>query len=63
MKYFRVGLPIIVVLAIIANFFLSLNADNSAAMWANVTAFFGWIVIAGEEILHYRNKHMNKDAV
>ena len=39
-------LPLLVLASIIINFVAAYANDNSAAMWANVTAFFGWLVVA-----------------
>lgn len=61
MKYFRVGLPIVVLISIILNFVFSLWSHNEMAATAYVTAFFGWAVIVVDEILHFRVHYMNKD--
>ena len=46
MKKFIKFLPLLVLASIIINFVAAYANDNSAAMWANVTAFFGWLVVA-----------------
>jgi hypothetical protein len=57
MKYLRVGLPFFVVLACILNSITAYGSDNMPAVYANVTALFGWIAIAHDEYLTYcRNK-------
>jgi uncharacterized membrane protein len=62
-KYFRVGLPVVVLISIIFNFVLSVHSNNETAATAYVTAFFGWVVIVVDEVLHYRREYMNKDTV
>jgi uncharacterized membrane protein len=62
-KYFRVGLPVVVLISIIFNFVLSMHSNNEMAATAYVTAFFGWVVIVVDEVLHYRREYMNKDTV
>jgi hypothetical protein len=63
MKYFRVGVPILVVLSVILNATLAYGADNSTAFYANITALCGWLVVATDEVLYYRRKYSNKDGV
>jgi hypothetical protein len=63
MKYFRVGVPVLVVLAVIFNAITAYGADNSTAFYANITALCGWLVIAGDEIIHFRDQRVNKDSV
>ena len=60
MKYFRVGLPVVVLISIVFNFVLSIHSNNEMAATAYVTAFFGWVVIVVEEVLHYRREYINK---
>lgn len=63
MKYVRVGFPILVVVLTVVNFVFAMYESNSSAMWANVTAFFGWLIIAADE---YRSEKVlesiNQDA-
>jgi hypothetical protein len=63
MKYFRVGVPVLVVLLVIFNAIAAYGADNSTALYANITALCGWLVIAGDEIIYFRNQRANKDSV
>ena len=63
MKYFRVILPMVVVIATVLNFVFAYYSANSSAMWANVTALFGWLVIAGDEFSTFRRAQLYKDAV
>ena len=60
MKYFRVGVPILVVLSVIFNAIAAYGADNSTAFYANITALCGWLVIATDEVLYYRKEYSNK---
>lgn len=63
MKYLRVGVPIFVVLAVIFNAIAAYGADNMPAVYANITALCGWLVIAVDEVAIYAKKYMNKDLV
>ena len=57
MKYLRVGLPFFVVLACFLNGITAYGSDNMPAVYANITALFGWIAISWDEYLTYqRNK-------
>jgi hypothetical protein len=59
MKYLRVGLPFLVVLACVFNGIAAYGADNSMAVMAYITALFGWIAIAWDEYLTFkRNKRI-----
>ena len=63
MKYFRVGVPVMVVLATIFNAIAAYGADNTMAVAANITALFGWLVVAGDEIVYFRKQRANKETV
>jgi hypothetical protein len=54
MKYFRVGVPFVVVLACVINFITAYQGDNNLAMMGYLTAFFGWVAVAYDEYLTYR---------
>jgi hypothetical protein len=59
MKYIKVGLPFVVVLACIFNGIAAYGADNSMAVMAYITALFGWVAISWDEYLTYqRNKRI-----
>lgn len=59
MKYLRVGLPVVIVLACVLSFFNAMNSNNSLAMAGYVTAFFGWLAIAFDAWLDYRARASN----
>ncbi len=63
MKYLRVGVPVLVVLTVIYNAVIANNTANSAALYANITALCGWLVIVTDEVLNLRREHLNKDVV
>jgi hypothetical protein len=63
MKYVRVGVPFLVVLACIFNAIAAYGADNTVAVYAYITALFGWIVIAGDELVYFRKEHVNKETI
>ena len=48
-KYFRVGFPVLVVVLTVVNFVFAVTEVNTSAMWANLTAFFGWLIVAADE--------------
>ena len=54
MKYFRVGVPFFVVLACIINAITAYSSDNMPAVFANITALFGWLAISYDEYLTFR---------
>ncbi len=59
MKYLKVGLPFLVVLACVFNGIAAYGADNGMAVMAYITALFGWVTIAWDEYLTYqRNKRI-----
>jgi len=53
-KYFRVGIPFLVVALAIVNGLTAFGSDNMPAFYANVTALFGWIAISYDEYMHFR---------
>lgn len=54
MKYFRVGVPFLVVFLSVVNGATALGSDNMPAFYANITALFGWIAISHDEYMHFR---------
>lgn len=54
MKYFRVGVPIAVVLAVFFNAIASYGVNNMPAVYANITALCGWLAIAYDEYMTFR---------
>ncbi len=57
MNMFRLGLPVLVVLMTVANLTMAIYNGNSAAGWANFTAFCGWLIVSIDNIQDfYRNK-------
>ena len=61
MKYFRVGVPFVVVLACLLNFITAFASDNNLAMAGYVTAFFGWVAIAYDEYFKFRRNKRFED--
>ena len=53
-KYFRVGIPFLVVFLAVVNGLTALGSDNMPAFYANVTALFGWLAISYDEYLTFR---------
>jgi uncharacterized protein (DUF486 family) len=56
MKYFRVGIPILVVLSCVFNAIAAYGADNGMAIAAYITALCGWMVVALDEYLTFRRE-------
>ena len=54
MKYFRVGLPFLVLFLCVCNFVLAFYDNNSMAMAGYITAFFGWVAISYDEWMQFR---------
>ena len=48
-RFFRMCLPVIVILGTIVNLIASYGVNNDAAFSANVTALFGWAIVAMDE--------------
>lgn len=57
MKYFRVGLPFVIVLLCVFNAVAAYGADNSMAINGYVMAFCGWVAIAFDEYLTFRRSN------
>jgi hypothetical protein len=53
MRYFRVVLPIAVVIMVVFGTFASYAVDNMPAFYANITALFGWLAISYNEYLSF----------
>jgi hypothetical protein len=53
MKYVRVGLPFVVVLLAVFNGVIAYSVDNMPAVYANITALFGWLAISYSEYLTF----------
>lgn len=56
-KYFRVGVPFLIVALSIFGAFASYAVDNMPALYANITALFGWGVISVDEYLYFRRQN------
>ena len=54
LKYFRVGIPFLVVVLSIINGINAIGSDNMPAFYANVTALFGWLAISYDEYITFR---------
>jgi hypothetical protein len=63
LKYVRVGVPVLVVLVTVFNAIAAYGADNTTALYANITALFGWLVVAGDEVVYFRRQRASKDGV
>jgi hypothetical protein len=57
MKYFRVGLPIAIVLLCVFNVVAAYGADNSLAVSGYWMAFCGWAAVAFDEYLTFRREN------
>ena len=54
-RYFRFALPVFVVLIVLFNIFAYYSLGNSGAFTANITAFCGWMIIAVDEFITFKN--------
>lgn len=50
MKFFKTYFPCMLVVVILFNTIAAYGAGNDMAVWANITALCGWIIIAIDEI-------------
>ena len=57
MKYFRVGVPFLVVLAVFFNAIAAYGSDNMPAVYANITALCGWLAISYDEYMTFRREN------
>lgn len=62
-NFFRIGVPVIVVLACIVNFITAWSSDNSLAMAGYVTALFGWLAIVHSEYVNIQIERKQKNAL
>ncbi len=56
MKELKVAMPVLVAVLAAIGIGASYMDGNSNAMWANVSALCGWIIVAGDNIVHYLNE-------
>ena len=56
MKYFRVGLPFVIVLMCILNIVAAYSADNSMAINGYFMALCGWAALSFDEYLTFRRE-------
>ncbi len=49
-------MPVLVAVLAAIGIGASYMDGNSNAMWANVSALCGWIIVAGDNIVHYLNE-------
>ena len=57
MKYFRVGLPVAIVLLCVFNAIAAYGADNFMAINGYLMAFSGWAAVAFDEYLTFRRSN------
>jgi len=59
--FFRIWVPVFVVLACIVNMITAWNTDNSLAMAGYVTALFGWLAIVHSEYIDIKIEKRRQD--
>ena len=57
LKYFRVGLPFIIVFLCVFNALTAYSANNTMAVSGYWMAFCGWAAVAFDEYLTYRREN------
>ena len=53
MKQLRVGLPVALVIISAMNIAFNYAADNTNAVWANISALCAWLIVAGDETVKF----------
>jgi hypothetical protein len=53
MKQLKVALPVFVTVGAAIGIGASYIDGNSNAMWANISALCGWLIVAGDEVVKY----------
>ena len=53
MKQLRVGLPVALVIMAAMNIAFNYAADNTNAVWANISALCAWLIVAGDETVKF----------
>ncbi len=56
MKEIRVVMPVLVSVMAAIGIGINYMDGNSNAMWANVSALCGWLIVSGGNIVDYINK-------
>jgi len=56
MKELKVAMPVIVALLAAVNIGVNFMDGNTNAVWANVSALCGWMIVAGDNIVTYLNE-------
>lgn len=62
MKFLRLAIPVSVFFLSILNFGVSVAQHNDMAIWANLTAMFGWLLISADEFFNYKTSQINGGA-
>lgn len=53
MKAIRVAMPVLVAVGAAIGIGSNYMEGNTNAMWANISALCGWLIVAGDEIVKY----------
>ena len=53
-KFLLLGIPVLVSIFTLVSFVVHYFDGNSAAMWANLTAFMGWLTISLSSYLDFK---------
>lgn len=62
-QFFRIGVPVVVVLACIVNFITAWNTENSLAMAGYITAIFGWLAVVHSEYVNIQIEKKQQTAL
>lgn len=56
MKELKVAMPVIAAILAAVNIGTNFMDGNTNAVWANVSALCGWLIVAGDNIATYLNE-------
>ena len=54
MKFLRLAVPTSIFFLSILNLALAISQHNEMAIWANITAMFGWMIVSADEYFNYK---------
>ena len=56
MKYLRLAVPTSIFILCFLNLALAVHQHNDMAIWANVTAQFGWLIVSADEYTYFKTR-------
>jgi hypothetical protein len=58
MKYLRLVVPTSIFILCFLNLALAVYQHNDMAIWANVTALFGWLIVSADEWFKFKTSNL-----